>query len=136
MVGEGEAIGASVPDAPAVIAELKKLNSELAHENARLKHHLELLRRRVFGRSSEKGGVIVAEQQVLAFEPVAAGTVTAHATDEERAEEQTEASAGAPASCGTAPAGERSAAPALGAAAAGHRDDVRLLWRGKDTDRL
>lgn len=90
-MGEGEAIAASVPDAPAVIAELKKLNSELAHENARLKHHLELLRRRVFGRSSEKGGVIVAEQHVLPFEPVAAGLVTPHATDEASAQEPPEA---------------------------------------------
>src|SRR5438093_12237537 len=48
-------------------------------------HHMELLRRRVFGRSSEKGGVIVAEQHVLPFEPVAAGAVTAHTTDEDGA---------------------------------------------------
>jgi transposase len=84
VVEEQEAIAERVPDAPLVIAELKKLNSELVHENARLKHHLELLRRRIFGRSSEKGGgVIVAEQHVLPFEPVAARPVTPHATDEE-----------------------------------------------------
>jgi transposase len=89
VAGEAEAIGESVQDAPGVIAELKKLNTELASENARLKHHLELLRRRVFGRSSEKGGVIVAEQHVLPFEPVAAGAVSAEATDENQVEPET-----------------------------------------------
>jgi transposase len=72
-----------VVEAPAIIAELTKLNRELTQENARLKHHLELLRRRVFGRSSEKGTIVIAEQHVLPFGPSAAGAVTPEASDED-----------------------------------------------------
>lgn len=136
MGGEREATAERVLDAPAVIAELKKLNTELAQENARLKHHLELLRRRVFGRSSEKGGPIVAEQHVLPFEPVAAGPVTPHATDEDQAEETTEAKPVRRRHPGRRALGERAAAAALGAAATGRRPDVRVLWRDEGGDRL
>ncbi len=73
-----------------VIAELQRANQELTRENARLKHHLELLRRRVFGRRSEKGGVTVAEQYPLPLGPVAAGTVSPDATDECGREEDSE----------------------------------------------
>lgn len=86
MVESGAQIAA--PEPKAVIAELERTITDLAQENARLKHHLELLRRRIFGRSSEKGTVIVAEQQALPFEPIAAGAVTPEATDEDRHDEE------------------------------------------------
>jgi len=79
--GGGES-GATGPAPAAVIAQLCEQNAALVAENARLKHHLELLRRRVFGRRSEKGTEVIAEQGVLPFEPTAAGPVTPDATDE------------------------------------------------------
>ena len=87
MESGGTAPHQDAPQTAPVIAELERIIAELAQENARLKHHLELLRRRVFGRSSEKGTVIVAEQQALPFEPVAAGPVAPEATDEGRGED-------------------------------------------------
>lgn len=71
-----------------VVAELERIIADLSQENARLKHHLELLRRRIFGRSSEKGAITVAEQQALPFGPTAAGVVDPAATDEAQAEEE------------------------------------------------
>jgi transposase len=81
--GRESAVEGESPEARAVIAELERMVTELGRENARLRHHLDLLRRRVFGRSSEKGTVVVAEQQALPFEPAAAGAVAPGATDEE-----------------------------------------------------
>jgi transposase len=83
VVVEGGVDGAGIEPAPAaVIAQLCEQNAALTAEVARLKHHLELLRRRVFGRRSEKGTEVITEQGVLPFEPAAAGLVTPDATDE------------------------------------------------------
>jgi transposase len=82
VVESGGTEGRTEPPPTAVIAELCKLNAALAQENARLKHHLELLRRRVFGRRSEQGTAVVTEQGLLPFEPTAAGPVAPTASDE------------------------------------------------------
>ena len=82
VVEGGVDAGAAGPAPAAVIAQLCEQNAALVAEVARLKHHLELLRRRIFGRRSEKGTEVITEQGVLAFEPAAAGAVTANATDE------------------------------------------------------
>jgi transposase len=93
VVGDsGSAAGDGLPPA-AVIAQLVAQNAELAQENARLKHHLELLRRRVFGRRSEKGTEVIVEQGVLPFEPAAAGPIAPEASDEAAAAEATDAPA-------------------------------------------
>src|SRR5690606_8630976 len=87
VVGNSGSAPSELPP-DAVIAQLCAQNAELAAENARLKHHLELLRRRVFGRRSEKGTLIIAEQGVLPFAS-AAGTVAPDASDEARPAEAT-----------------------------------------------
>jgi transposase len=86
--GQSAAPTGAPPEPVRVVAELEKIITELTRENARLKHYLELLRRRVFGRSSEKGTIEVPEQQALPFEPSAAGAVSPEASDEQCADDE------------------------------------------------
>ena len=64
-----------------MIATLSTELARLAQENALLRHRIQLLTRRIFGRRSEQG--VGPGQGVLPFEPAAAGAVGPDASDED-----------------------------------------------------
>ena len=71
VVGNSGSAPSELPP-DAVIAQLCAQNAELAAENARLKHHLELLRRRVFGRRRPWRRRLLIASYLLAFVAVLA----------------------------------------------------------------